>query len=724
MSTRLAELLLAKNAVTRDQLEEAMQAQVCGRTELGIQEGDFLGRTLVLLGYVKPREIMRLIVAAQGKKDHLLLSGWPVDLALASAIPEESALACHILPLIHLSGHLPMVLSGGPLPQEARQELCALLKVDVDDLPAPEESVDALARQLYASLRARPARSGLGEILLREGLLSRNRLEDAVQAARREDLTLAEYLVRERLVDEEKVYRSLAASAHLPYVAAADLAKLKLSLDLVRRAQPEYVRTTRAMPISVDAERLTVVTVDPYQDIGALAHLVDKVRVIERVVTSYSTFAGVFKEAFSQKLAEWLEDEAGPRASFQPLTNARFREAVIAAGCLSAQEYDDLRQDCNGDDLAVLDHLHREELVSKDTLGKLWGDSLGLAYLNLDKTLIQEEVVKLLPEEFARAHKVVLVYEFFGTITAAMPQPDVMVARKIGELVGRTVEAVFSLPAEIQAAIELFYQSESEIKELASKLAILDVSGDGSFDLEALRQSAGSEGVVSFTEGVLLLAMKERASDIHVEPTEDAVRIRFRIDGHLQERFVLRRNVLPPLISRLKILAGVDIIERRLPQDGRISLRLGDRLMDFRFSTTPAIHGEKAVMRVLGQLQRQTIPELKDLLFSKGNLEKLLGLLARPNGIFFVTGPGEEIFWRGFLQGHLMEKWGDSAGYLATTVIYAGVHVFSWNLILILAALVAGAFWGILYLWKRDLLVQITSHSFWSAVIFAVAPIQ
>jgi len=76
------------------------------------------------------------------------------------------------------------------------------------------------------------------------------------------------------------------------------------------------------------------------------------------------------------------------------------------------------------------------------------------------------------------------------------------------------------------------------------------------------------------------------------------------------------------------------------------------------------------------------------------------------------------------LQGHLMEKWGDSAGYLATTVIYAGVHVFSWNLILILAALVAGAFWGILYLWKRDLLVQITSHSFWSAVIFAVAPIQ
>lgn len=92
--------------------------------------------------------------------------------------------------------------------------------------------------------------------------------------------------------------------------------------------------------------------------------------------------------------------------------------------------------------------------------------------------------------------------------------------------------------------------------------------------------------------------------------------------------------------------------------------------------------------------------------------------------LFFITGPGEEIFWRGFLQDRLMEKWGTFSGYTATTALYGGVHLFSGNLMLILAALVAGAFWGFLYLWKKDLLLQITSHSFWSAVIFAVAPIQ
>jgi len=92
--------------------------------------------------------------------------------------------------------------------------------------------------------------------------------------------------------------------------------------------------------------------------------------------------------------------------------------------------------------------------------------------------------------------------------------------------------------------------------------------------------------------------------------------------------------------------------------------------------------------------------------------------------LFFVTGPGEEVFWRGFLQARLMERWGPLAGYGAATGMYAAVHIFSGNLVLMAAALIAGAFWGALYLWKGDLLLQITSHSLWSAVIFALFPIM
>lgn len=92
--------------------------------------------------------------------------------------------------------------------------------------------------------------------------------------------------------------------------------------------------------------------------------------------------------------------------------------------------------------------------------------------------------------------------------------------------------------------------------------------------------------------------------------------------------------------------------------------------------------------------------------------------------LLFVTGPGEEIFWRGFLQSRMQARWGALPGYLTTTVIYASVHIFSRNPILVLAALVAGAFWGALYLWKRDVTLLIVSHSLWSAFIFAVAPVR
>lgn len=92
--------------------------------------------------------------------------------------------------------------------------------------------------------------------------------------------------------------------------------------------------------------------------------------------------------------------------------------------------------------------------------------------------------------------------------------------------------------------------------------------------------------------------------------------------------------------------------------------------------------------------------------------------------LLLITGPGEEVFWRAFIQKHLMERWGSLTGLAITTLIYSGVHIFSRNLVLILSAFVAGSFWGLLYLWKKDLLAQIISHSLWGATIFAIAPIQ
>lgn len=115
---------------------------------------------------------------------------------------------------------------------------------------------------------------------------------------------------------------------------------------------------------------------------------------------------------------------------------------------------------------------------------------------------------------------------------------------------------------------------------------------------------------------------------------------------------------------------------------------------------------------------------------SETQIENIYLMGVQTNKIFvfllllFITGPGEEIFWRGFLQKHMMERFGPLIGFIITTIIYSGVHIFSMNLILISAALVAGAFWGLLYLWRKDILMQIISHSLWSATIFVIAPVK
>lgn len=148
-----------------------------------------------------------------------------------------------------------------------------------------------------------------------------------------------------------------------------------------------------------------------------------------------------------------------------------------------------------------------------------------------------------------------------------------------------------------------------------------------------------NQAIVELAKGILILAVKERASDIHIEPGEDMVRVRFRIDGVLHERLKLDADILPPLVSRIKILASLDITEKRKPQDGRISLALPNKAIDYRLSTVPTIYGEKLVMRVLGQVKAKETPDLTDLSLSYVNLAYLKKVVESPNGVFFVTGP-------------------------------------------------------------------------------------
>ena len=156
---------------------------------------------------------------------------------------------------------------------------------------------------------------------------------------------------------------------------------------------------------------------------------------------------------------------------------------------------------------------------------------------------------------------------------------------------------------------------------------------------DQLNEIAGSEAIIQLVRSLLLFGIKEGASDIHLEPFETHVQVRFRIDGFLQLKLNLEKAIHLPLVSRLKIISKLDITERRKPQDGRLSLSLANRSIDFRLSTIPTINGEKVVLRILGHIVERPIPDLEELGFSDENLQKIKELVKTPNGVIFVTGP-------------------------------------------------------------------------------------
>ncbi len=321
--------------------------------------------------------------------------------------------------------------------------------------------------------------------------------------------------------------------------------------------------------------------------------------------------------------------------------NRRFFDLLERKGIFTHEDSDRMLNKFHGDAFAVLEYLIQGNAAPSDVLGNLWGQSMGIAYVDLEKTLFQTKVVRKLPADFARGNRMIPLYHFGDAVTVAMADPTNSPAlREAERLMGCGVSPVFSLPGEIEDAIDIQYQFSDSLMSLLSTVAENSLyKGSTQITTEQLRRLAEGRYIVELVRGFLLLALRDRAGDIHIEPEENMVRVRFRIDGVLHERLKFEKSLLAPLISRLKIMAELDITERRKPQDGRLKLDLSRRSINFRLSTVPFIYGEKAVLRVLGQISAREIPDLRDLNFSKSVYTKAMRVVNTPNGVFFVTGP-------------------------------------------------------------------------------------
>ena len=323
------------------------------------------------------------------------------------------------------------------------------------------------------------------------------------------------------------------------------------------------------------------------------------------------------------------------------MKSPRFLELLVERGLLSAVQAQVLETRHRGDALAILEDLIAAQSLPKEELCRLFGDTLGIAYVDLSRTLIKPEVVNLIPSEFALTHRLIAIYQFGGAVTVASADPlNIMVMDSVARLAGMPVSAVFSPPGDIGDALEVQYATLGELEALKtqvnSKNLLFEAAGD---NVERLTQLAEDREVAALVRQLLLVALRERASDIHLEPAEHMVRVRLRIDGELRDWQHLDPDLLAPVTSRLKLMAGCEIAERRRPQDGRIALALATRSVDLRLSSVPVFGGEKIVLRVLGAMQRQSIPAVSELGFSAADLTQVKRILGAPNGVFYVTGP-------------------------------------------------------------------------------------
>jgi len=277
--------------------------------------------------------------------------------------------------------------------------------------------------------------------------------------------------------------------------------------------------------------------------------------------------------------------------------------------------------------------------LDRDRAGEIIAEHVGRTYVNLGKTLFQDEVIEKVPLEFAQKARVMPLYKMGDAVTVAMVDPtDAKVLKALETFLGAAVSPVASFPDELESAVLVKYHSAVD---LAKMVTSFDFTPYLKADLTDARltELVQSKQLIEMGDSMILLALKERASDVHIEPKKNDLVVRFRVDGAMVERMLLPRNLALPLVSRFKVAAGMDITERRVPQDGRLKFPLPMKTIDVRVSSLPTMHGEKLVMRILGNLFAGAMLNLERLDIVPEVLTRLKEVIQQPNGILFVTGP-------------------------------------------------------------------------------------
>ncbi|MFI4859728.1 MAG: GspE/PulE family protein [Phycisphaerales bacterium JB063] len=283
------------------------------------------------------------------------------------------------------------------------------------------------------------------------------------------------------------------------------------------------------------------------------------------------------------------------------------------------------------------------EFVTEAQVMEAIAQSYGVPFAKISPALIDPKTLEVLDREFCEKHLIVPLFLVEGRLTIAVSEPaNVFIAEEVERITGQQVQVVASTPADIRQALASMATASDDVFVIDDMMddfeaSDLDIVEQEITDLSDLEDSAGESPVIKLVNYIIFAAVREGASDIHIEPDDGRLRVRFRVDGRLFEKLTPPYHMLAAIVSRIKIMAALDISERRIPQDGAITIRIDKRQIDLRVSTMPGKYGEKVVMRIVDQ--KNAVTSLERLGFHPDMLKQLRALIAQPNGVVLVTGP-------------------------------------------------------------------------------------
>jgi type IV pilus assembly protein PilB len=313
-------------------------------------------------------------------------------------------------------------------------------------------------------------------------------------------------------------------------------------------------------------------------------------------------------------------------------------DLLVKKGVITQDQVVRAREEVNKTGLPIEKALERLGFISEADIIKTIADSINIPFIDLSDYLIDPEVIKLIPEATAKKFKAVPLFKIGDSLTVAMCDPqDVVALDEIRMKSGiGVIDPVMSTADMINKVIDQYYGAVGSAKELMEgltpeKMESKAKSGKG------LAEIAEEAPVVKLVNLIISGAVKDRASDIHVEPAEDKVLVRYRVDGVLHEAHQIPKHLQSALASRIKVMARMDIAQTRAPQDGRIQLKMESKNLDIRASSFPTVNGENIVLRILDK--SAVLLGLGELGFSDKDLKEFDKVIRRPNGIILVTGP-------------------------------------------------------------------------------------